>query len=96
MEALNKHPQTKAPQKQTTQKLTNQKDLKVKDLDSDGMTNTHAPGKKMINLKRLKYFNTKCCCYTKNKSAQQTDKQVKNKQINHSLKFNIKIMILSF
>ena len=64
VEALNKHPQTKAPQKQTTQKLTNQKDLKVKDLDSDGMTNTHAPGKKMINLKRLKYFNTKCCCYT--------------------------------
>ena len=45
-------------------KANKSKDLKVKDLDSDGMTNTHAPGKKMINLKRLKYFNTKCCCYT--------------------------------
>ncbi|MFW3527833.1 YSIRK-targeted triacylglycerol lipase [Staphylococcus caprae] len=78
VEALNKHPQTKAPQKQTTQKQTNQKDLKVKDLDSDGMTNTHAPGKKDDQSKKgLNTLTRNAVATPKNKSAQQTDKQVK-------------------
>lgn len=61
------------------------------------MTNTHAPGKKDDQSKKgLNTLTRNAVATPKNKSAQQTDKQVKNKQINHSLKFNIKIMILSF